>query len=74
MVDCYWKFVASNISWTVTRSIPFENGEFLDNGFAFAVKNAMCTQANCKASNCTVELAQGSATGTKAYPPTASRL
>ena len=47
--------------------------ELMNNGFAFAVKNATCTEANhsysclttegtCKASYCNVELAQGSVT------------
>ena len=50
------------------------NGELTNNGFVFAVKNAMCTEANhsysclategtCKASYCNVELAHGSVTG-----------
>ena len=51
-------------------------GELMNNGFVFAAKNAICTEANysytclatkgtCKASNCNVELAQGSVTGYK---------
>ena len=50
------------------------NGGLMDNGFAFAEKNAMCTEdsysytarkGTCKASSCTVGLAQGSVTGYK---------
>jgi len=50
------------------------NGGLMDNGFAFAEKNAMCTEASysytgtkgtCSASSCTVGLAQGSVTGFK---------
>ena len=52
------------------------NGELTSNGFVFAVKNAMCTEAShsysclatkgtCKVSNCNVEVAQGSVTGYK---------
>ena len=51
-------------------------GELTSNGFVFAVKNVMCTEAShsysclatkgtCKALNCSVELAQGSVTGYK---------
>ena len=48
------------------------NGGLIDNGFVFAEKNAMCTEdsysdtatkGTCKASSCTVGLAQGSVTG-----------
>ena len=50
------------------------NDELMNNGFAFAVKNATWTEANhsyrclategtCKASYCDVELAQASVTG-----------
>merc|ERR1712136_200803 len=44
------------------------NGGLMDNGFAFAEKSAMCTEdsysytarkGTCKASSCTVGLAQG---------------
>lgn len=49
----------------------------MDSGFTFAVKNAMCTETNasysytatkgtCKDSCCTVDIAQGSVTGSKA--------
>merc|ERR1712227_541260 len=50
------------------------NGGLMDNGFAFAEKNAMCTEdsysytarkGTCKASSCTVGLSQGSVTGYK---------
>jgi len=50
------------------------NGGLMDNGFAFAEKNAMCTEESysytgtkgtCSASSCTVGLAQGSVTGFK---------
>ena len=56
----------------------------MDNGFAFAEKNAMCTEASYsytatqgthKASNCTVGIAHGSCHGiARTCPPTASRL
>ena len=50
------------------------NGELTNNGFVFAVKNAMCTEANrsysclategtCKTSYCNVALPHGSVTG-----------
>ena len=63
-------------SWIVPRSIPLIT---VNNGFAFAVKNAMCTETSysytclatkgtCKASNCNVELAQGSVTRYKDVP------
>ena len=49
-------------------------GELTSNGFVFAVKKVMCTEAShsysclatkgtCKASNCSVERAHGSVTG-----------
>ena len=52
------------------------NGELMNNGFVFAAKNAICTEANysypclatkgtCKASYCNVEIAHGSVTGCK---------
>ena len=51
----------------------------MDSGFTFAVKNAMCTETNasysysatkgtCKDSCCTVDIAQGSVTGSKVVP------
>ena len=63
-------------SWIVSWSIPLVT---MNNGFAFAVKNAMCTEASysytclttkgtCKASNCNVELVQGSVTRYRDVP------
>ena len=55
------------------------NGELMNNSFAFAVKNAMCSEASCsytcsstkgigKTSYCNVEFAQGSVTSYKDVP------
>ena len=63
-------------SWIIPRSIPLVT---VNNGFAFTAKNAMCTEASysytclatkgtCKASNCNIELAQGSVTRYKDIP------